>query len=310
VRIKVFTEAGSNVGLGHLTRCTAVCQGFEEKGISPELIVKVVGDFSGKFEYKNYRILDWMQEVRLFEKLLEDVNLAIVDSYLADEDVYRLISKKDFPAMYFDDTQRLNYPEGIIVNEAIGAENISYMQRNNSNLLLGLQYTPLRKVFWDIGNRTYNNKVNDVLITFGGTSDTEFVEELLTVLSSRFSGIKWHIVLGSEKLTRPAVFDKRGIKVYFELDGKGIYDLMMNCDFCISAGGQTIYELARVGTPAIAVCWAENQKDNLNGWKNTGFIRKWFRPDDDDIFDFITEEAEFLMEVGTKKTRFAWRRYD
>ena len=49
-------------------------------------------------------------------------------------------------------------------------------------------------------------------------------------------------------------------------------NLMLKSDICISGGGQTTYELARVGVPTIGICLAENQKNNLMGWKSLGFI--------------------------------------
>ena len=47
---------------------------------------------------------------------------------------------------------------------------------------------------------------------------------------------------------------------------------MCAADAAISAGGQTLYELARVGVPAIAIRIAANQSNNLKGWHKAGFI--------------------------------------
>ena len=49
-------------------------------------------------------------------------------------------------------------------------------------------------------------------------------------------------------------------------------DLMLKADISISAGGQTLYELARTGTPTVAVGVADNQKYNLQNWAELGFI--------------------------------------
>ena len=49
-------------------------------------------------------------------------------------------------------------------------------------------------------------------------------------------------------------------------------ELMLNSDIAISAGGQTLYELARIGVPTIGICMAKNQEKNLNGWQMAGFI--------------------------------------
>ncbi|MDQ7082427.1 MAG: glycosyltransferase [Aquificota bacterium] len=49
-------------------------------------------------------------------------------------------------------------------------------------------------------------------------------------------------------------------------------NLMLDADIAISAGGQTLYELARVGVPTIAVAVAENQMWNVSEWQEAGFI--------------------------------------
>ena len=47
---------------------------------------------------------------------------------------------------------------------------------------------------------------------------------------------------------------------------------MLNSDIAISAAGQTLYELAKVGTPTIAICVADNQMNNIEGWLKKGTI--------------------------------------
>jgi spore coat polysaccharide biosynthesis predicted glycosyltransferase SpsG len=54
--------------------------------------------------------------------------------------------------------------------------------------------------------------------------------------------------------------------------------LMLDSDIAITAGGQTLYELARTGTPAIGICVAENQRRNLDAWHRADVIEYigWF----------------------------------
>ena len=39
--------------------------------------------------------------------------------------------------------------------------------------------------------------------------------------------------------------------------------IMATADLAVTAGGQTTYELAASGVPAVALCIAENQRPNL-----------------------------------------------
>ena len=57
--------------------------------------------------------------------------------------------------------------------------------------------------------------------------------------------------------------------------------VMLDSDIAISAGGQTLYELARVGVPTIAISVADNQLGSIRGWQKTGFIEYagWWEDD-------------------------------
>jgi len=56
---------------------------------------------------------------------------------------------------------------------------------------------------------------------------------------------------------------------------------MLDSDITISASGQTLYELARVGVPTIAISVSDNQMNNVRGWQKAGFIEYagWWQDD-------------------------------
>ena len=57
MKITILTEAGGNIGFGHLTRCIALYQAIEEKGYSPELIVNGDESILDFIKIKNIRFL-------------------------------------------------------------------------------------------------------------------------------------------------------------------------------------------------------------------------------------------------------------
>jgi spore coat polysaccharide biosynthesis predicted glycosyltransferase SpsG len=64
-------------------------------------------------------------------------------------------------------------------------------------------------------------------------------------------------------------------------------ELMLKTDICISGGGQTIYELARVGVPTIGICFAENQMLNLKNWMKIGFMNFVGWNNEENVFERI-----------------------
>ncbi|MFN7088744.1 MAG: UDP-2,4-diacetamido-2,4,6-trideoxy-beta-L-altropyranose hydrolase, partial [Candidatus Paceibacteria bacterium] len=61
----ILTEAGKNIGFGHLTRCIGLYQGFKEKGLSVEIIVNA--DESVDFLLKGikHKKIDWLKNRRV-----------------------------------------------------------------------------------------------------------------------------------------------------------------------------------------------------------------------------------------------------
>ena len=63
---------------------------------------------------------------------------------------------------------------------------------------------------------------------------------------------------------------------------------MGQVDLAVSAAGQTLYELAQMGVPTIAIQVADNQKDNIEGWLKAGFIHFAGEWDDAKLVENLT----------------------
>jgi len=72
---------------------------------------------------------------------------------------------------------------------------------------------------------------------------------------------------------------------------------MLDSDVAISAAGQTIYELARIGVPTIAIAVADNQTFHLKGWIKEGFIASEINYKD------INLEHKIFSTLNTYKKR-------
>ena len=87
------------------------------------------------------------------------------------------------------------------------------------------------------------------------------------------------------------------------VDAAGMLELMLDADICISAGGQTTYELARVGVPTVCVCFADNQRFNIKGLSDGGFLEYAGNVDDVDMLAKIAGGVDALEDMETRKAR-------
>ena len=298
MKVCILTEGGKIAGLGHITRCTSIYQAFEEVGIYPKLIVNGDDTVRDLVEDSNSEICDWLNDRESLFAALRDADIAFIDSYLADHDVYEKISNTVKTAVYFDDNVRFDYPKGFVLNGAVFAERMPYPQRNGVTYLLGTRYTPLRKEFWDVPEKSIHDTLETVMITFGGADVHNLSPKVLKLLVDTYPELIKKVIVGSsfrnvEEIER--LKDKNTELMYCP-GATEMKKVMLESDIAISAGGQTLYELARIGVPTIAVAVTDNQVDNICGWQKAGFAEYagWWA--DAEFIEMIKQKIGLLKD--------------
>ena len=283
MRIFILTEGGKGIGFGHIARCSAIYDAFRQKHIMPSFLVSADRSACAMLKGKKYKIFDWLKEQDKLFAMIGNADVVIVDSYLAKYEFYKKISSAVRLPVYIDDNKRMRYPGGIVVNGSIFAKKLGYPKEKDTTYLLGSMYMPLRKEFRKVLNKKINRNIREALVTFGGDDPKEMTAKVLKLLSDRYPEWKKTVIVGTgfkniEKIKD--ISDEKTELVYYP-NAKKINSLMLQSDIAISAGGQTLYELARMGLPAIAVAIAENQLNNIKEWRVAGFVdyAGWYNED-------------------------------
>ncbi|MDI7198411.1 PseG/SpsG family protein [Leptospira santarosai] len=269
-KVFIFTECLVFTGLGHLSRCIALAEIFQEKGRDVEIILHTDGTgFENKIGIQ-IRDLNWKDQNILVNFVnTEQFQIAFVDSYLADIQVYETINKKVQKLICIDDTNRIPYPEkSIILNPGLGGQCIDY-DRNKNTVLTGIEYVLLRKPYReDFKFSSVNEKVESILITLGGSDQLNLVPKILEILVKIKPEWKKEIIIGPSFQNIKEIESKsdKNTKLYSGINPRAMRDLMFSVDLAITAGGQTIYELAKCAVPMIIIETAENQKLNIQTW--------------------------------------------
>jgi spore coat polysaccharide biosynthesis predicted glycosyltransferase SpsG len=263
--ITIFTEAGSKQGFGHLSRCCALYDESVALGYDTRLIVNTTEPLSQM--PRNIIIANWL-EISVLMKFLNKPDYVIVDSYLSDLSVYKIIADNCKTALYIDDYMRIDYPKGIVVNPSLYGDKMPYKQKNDVKNLGGKKYVIVRKEFQSIPFITRENKLNRILITMGGSD----ILNLTPIIIKSLSAIEKHVVLGqgfknTEEIK--SATDENTV-LHYSLTAEQMRDLMLNVDVAVTAAGQTIYELMSFGIPMIPIKVIDNQKWNIAGLQELG----------------------------------------
>ncbi len=216
----IFTEYGAQIGLGHLRRCEALKEKLAEAGFSVEIRANT-----------DPRSCD-----------LAGVDLGVIDSYLLPLESYEWLARRAKVALFFDDTLRLDYPSGIVLNGAIGAENLPYTPKKGRILWLGARYILIANTFCSPLSRAIPALPKRLLITLGGSKKAQELQESLTqAICAHYKELEI-------------------LQIDPTLDAQGISEVMRRADMALSASGGTLNELAACAVPTIALLLAENQR--------------------------------------------------
>lgn len=200
-------------------------------------------------------------------------------------------------AVYFDDDIRINYPRSFIVNGAIFAEQMPYPRRKDVTYLLGAKYAPIRKELWDVLEKRQYEKLETAMITLGGTDIHNITPKVLKLLNNTHPKLLKKVIIGYgfEDMTKIDNLKTTNVELIYYPDATGMKNVMLESDIAIAAGGQTLYELARIGVPTIGICVAQNQSQNIQGWEKSGFLEYigWYN--DENLLDNLREAINKLV---------------
>lgn len=270
----ILTEGGMGIGFGHIARCISLSEAFEERGVVSTMCINGDDTVHDLLDESKYRALKWNGSEQGLSELIKNFNIVVVDSYLAQQVVYEDVSRLTSCAVYLDDDMRIEYPRGVVVNGSICSEELPYPPKDNVTLMLGSRYMLLRKEFWSVPKKEVREGIDTILITFGGDDVRDMTPTVLELLVNQFPKIKKKVIIGRafQNVNRIEEMMDLATELIYYPSVKELKNTMINSDIAVSAAGQTLGELARVGVPTVALGIAHNQINNIKGWSSVGCI--------------------------------------
>ena len=314
--IAIRVDMNNSIATGHMMRCLAIADALRERGVSVIFILadEQATELLSTHGYE-YIVLHtaWNKmesEIPKLQAYLEGypIEKVLIDSYQVTEKYLEELSVL-MSTVYLDDLNMFDYHVDTLVCYANYWMKFNYQENQTStHFLLGTEYTPLRKAFWNCENKEISDKVSELLILAGGSDPYDatgkILEQLVLEEYNRVNVICGRYNENYQRLKK-AYLDSSEVVVQQAVDD--IEEYMKRADVVISAGGTTLYELCAVGTPTISYAFADNQLDNVMQFAEddlidyAGDIRK------DDIGDQIRfyltryQKDKELREVRSRR---------
>lgn len=272
-RLVLRADATTESGTGHMMRTLALAQAWIDAGgrgrwfvadAPPALLERIAAE---GIEVVRIDAPAGSREdaATLRAALVDDPKaVAVVDGMQFDDAYLAELGETGRQVMFVDDSAgRSGYPIGLVLNQNAHADPADYPEDGTTRFLLGTRYVLLRREFGAAPPpRTTPQVARHLLVTFGGADPTGMTRRTIDVLrrlpATTRRKIEVQLIVGSANADGTqieAAAADPGLGFTAVVD-RAVHDMparMAWADLAITSGGSTVWELARMGCPALVV---------------------------------------------------------
>ena len=276
-KIVTITEGGLIKGLGHIYRSLFLAEELSKFGIVEFLIWG--NDIAiKKIKNKKFKVIK-VNNIFQIQKnlLLRKPDIVIIDKFGVSIQLAKFIKTRlDAKLIIFGNSSSANRYADLVVNAVVDSKfknDPFHDKRSNTVCLKGPRHLVLNKKIYKLHNTyRHRNKLKIILLTFGGSDQSNLTSKVLEKLLNIDHNFKINIVLGPlfkfndklRKILKKHKEQKRNIKIYKDIED--VFKLMTEADLVITSPGSTMFESFYIGSPTIAFYQSKLQKKIFNGF--------------------------------------------
>jgi UDP-2,4-diacetamido-2,4,6-trideoxy-beta-L-altropyranose hydrolase len=284
VSVLFRVDAGRDVGIGHLQRCLSLASALRSCRIAVRFLINDDEQARSWVERAGFsaelaRCAVWTARDAADTARISTAHgctVVVLDSDHLTTDFLHTVHQAGLFVCVIDDLALYPFPCQLVVNGNANAASLRYRSlASDTRFLLGPRYAILRPEFSQAFAREIRDTVERVLVVMGGADPQGLlvpITRLLLEIPDRpmVTVIAGPFAEGVEGLRRLEAEHPERVSVI--ATPTGVRELMERADVAVSAAGQTLYELACVGTPTIAIQVADNQRGQLDAFVEAGFV--------------------------------------
>jgi UDP-2,4-diacetamido-2,4,6-trideoxy-beta-L-altropyranose hydrolase len=286
MNLLIRADASVAIGTGHVMRCLALAQGWQDAGGDAVFAMAETTPAIEKLLAETCEVVAIGCEPGSAEDTERTVAIArqrradwvVLDGYRFSADCQRSLKEAGFKVFFVDDyghTQ--HYYADVVLNQNVHAHESAYEAREAyTRLLLGLRYCMLRREFvpWRGWKRQTAATGRKVLITMGGSDPGNLTGCMMKAIRElKLDGLEVTVVVGGsnphftclQKLAADS-----GNHMTILRDVRNLAELMAQSDVAISAAGSTCWEMCLLQLPMVLIDVAENQTPIAKGMQAAG----------------------------------------
>lgn len=299
IKIAIRVDGDYNIGLGHVYRMLSLANKIIHHNIRFYMTeTKTLG--VEKVKENNFPISLIRNNSEFIVELQKFKPELIINDILDTNKSYILkLKKKGFFVVNFEDLGEGSDYADLIFNALY--ENSNPPKHH----YYGYQYTILRQDFYYYPFKKLSQKVNNILLTFGGVDQNDLTLKTLMALEKinydknitviLGLGYKYHNILN--KLIKKSNLN---IKIYKNI--RSMAKFVYNSDVVATSKGRTVYEIASLAVPCVAIAQNEREMRHLfadltRGVKSLGLASNVSVNDIADVLQMMIEDYELRKKL-------------
>ena len=311
-RVVFRADAGPEIGLGHARRCLTLAGALRELGVESLFVFTGAARAREWLQASDFEVVA-VEPARDLPGTLEHcrarrVPVIVVDTPSRAPGYLAALTGAGLRVVVIDDLADHELLVDLVVNPSAGAATLPYRGAARTRFLLGARYALLRSAFGQPGARSVHERTRRVLVTVGGGDPGDLTSRLIGWTARALGAVDQDVIVGpftaQSQALQAAVAAAEG-RVALHEDPKDIAGLMLSADIALCGGGQTTYELAAIGTPALAIRLADNQTLNLTSLAAAGTLAWVGDAADDDLGRKIGTALAHLAGDAQRRTRMS-----
>ena len=198
----------------------------------------------------------------------ENADLILLDRLQTSRELIQALKSYNKKVVTFDD-----YGEGRIYAD-IAISSIFDDVPDSKNLIKGYEYLILSQNEYNLS--TYNDRVQNIVVTFGGNDNRDICSHFLSNVESISQNISIQIILGKidEKIfqshLRQIESKKNRHNIQIFIFPENYHQIISNADIAVSSGGLSIFEFSAYGIPTIGIPQYEHQLRTIENLEEHG----------------------------------------
>jgi UDP-2,4-diacetamido-2,4,6-trideoxy-beta-L-altropyranose hydrolase len=295
--VLIYANSSTSIGNGHVLRQLALAQQLKDTGHQVVFIYHQMAINIEQKLSKNNFIFQRIDQGTINEYVQEhEASLLVIDDYNLSNNEKNCLKKCPIPIVVFDDNTDNDFiVADMIINAADNATNNTtrdaYIERSSSaTLLLGSKFRLIRSEFINQRKKLQNySDRSRFIVTMGGTDVAGLTYSISKNLLKYDSTLPLDIIIGNIPPVDEAALvtlcqGHKHCRLHKNVENMAA--LVAEAGMAITAAGGTLYELATLGVPSVAICVSKNQLPAMKSpLLDVGFL----------VFDFSDKATEYSL---------------